>query len=442
LKTILRGGAELSSLRLSLLGVVSLFLASASFLSAQKYDLVLKNGHVIDAKNNIDGVMDVAILDGKISKVAPSIAATDAVRVADVRGFYVTPGLIDVHAHVYAGTGEVNSYAGDNSVYPDGFTFRVGVTTIVDAGCSGWRNFPDFKSRVIDRSQTRILVMLNIVGAGMRGEQYEQNVKDMDGETTGKFALKYPGLVVGIKSAHFEGGEWTPYKEAVKAGTIANIPVMIDYGANRPERPLYDLLSNVLRPGDIYTHMYSGLRGEQDPVTKKASAAMEIGRKRGIYFDLGHGGGSFNWQVAVPLVENGFKPDSISTDLHIGSMNAGMKDILNVADKMLALGISLPEVIKDMTETPAREIKHEELGNLSVGAPADVAVLRLQQGKFGFVDMNNTVYPGGQKLECELTLRDGKVVYDLNGLTADPWNHITTTASQAKRFTTMHVPNK
>ncbi len=413
--------------------------ASAVFLSAQPYDLVLKNGHVIDIKNDIDGVMDVAIANGKIAKVAASIPAADAVKTVDVRGMYVTPGLIDIHAHVYAGTGEKNSYAGDNSVYPDGFTFRVGVTTVVDAGCSGWRNFPDFKQRVIDRSKTRVLAMLNIVGAGMRGPIYEQNTKDMDGEATGKMALQYPEIIVGVKSAHFEGGEWTPYQEAVKAGTIASIPVMVDYGANRPERPLYDLLAKVLRPGDIYTHMYSGLRGEQDPVSGKASAAMLIGRQRGIYFDLGHGGGSFNWQVAEPVAKGGFWPDSISTDLHRDSMNAGMKDMLNVADKMLALGLPLKDVIADMTSHPAHEIRRDELGNLSVGAPADVAVLRTIQGKFGFVDMHNTVYPGTEKLECELTLRSGKVVYDLNGLTADPWNAATTTTDQAKKFTTMHV---
>lgn len=429
----------MSRSRPPLLGVVSLLFASTTCLFAQPYDLVLKNGHIIDAKNNLDAVMDVAILDGKIAKVAPSIAVTDAVRSVNVSGLYVTPGLIDIHTHVYTGTGERDSYSGDNSVYPDGFTFRVGVTTVVDAGCSGWRNFPDFKERVIDRAKTRVLVMLNIVGSGMRGPQYEQNVKDMDGEATGKFALQYPGLIVGIKSAHFEGGEWTPYKEAVKAGTIASIPVMIDYGDNRPERPLYDLLSKVLRPGDIYTHMYSGLRGEQDPITKQASVAMLVGRQRGIYFDVGHGGGSFNWRVAVPLVQSGFLPDSISTDLHIGSMNAGMKDMLNVADKMLALGMPLPQVINEMTAAPAHEIKQDELGNLSVGAPADIAVLSLRQGNFGFVDMDNTVYPGTQKFECELTLRNGKVVYDLNGLTADPWNAVTTTAVQAKHFTHMHV---
>ncbi|MGO4214162.1 amidohydrolase family protein, partial [Terriglobus sp. YAF25] len=340
---------------------------------------------------------------------------------------------------VYAGTGERNSYAGDNSLYPDGYTFRVGVTTVVDAGGSGWRNFEDFKDRVIDRSHTRILAMLNIVGSGMRGAKYEQNLDDMDGEATGKMAQKYPGLVVGIKSAHFEGPEWKPYEQAVIAGNIAKIPVMIDYGANRKERPLYDLLSKVLRPGDIYTHMYSGLRGEQDATTGKTSEALKIGRKRGIYFDVGHGGGSFNWTVAVPLVKEGFIPDSISTDIHITSMNAGMKDQLNVASKMMTLGLSLQEVVKEMTSNPAKEIQHPELGNLTEGSPADITVLRLETGKFGFVDMNNTVYPGTKKLACELTVRDGKVVYDLNGISADPWNGKVVTPAQAKRFTTMHV---
>src|ERR1700732_647887 len=132
------------------------------------YDLLLKGGHVIDAKNNIDALMDVAIRDGKIAKVARTIPPRRAVKTVNVTGMYVVPGLVDIHTHVYAGTGEKNSYAGDLSVYPDGFTFRSGVTTVVDAGSSGWRSFPDFKSRVIDISKTRVLAMLNIVGAGRR----------------------------------------------------------------------------------------------------------------------------------------------------------------------------------------------------------------------------------------------------------------------------------
>ncbi len=404
---------------------LSLFVAMSAFAQAQvpAYDLVLQNGHVLDDKNHIDSVMDVAIKDGKIAKVAEHIPATSAIKAIDVKGLYVTPGLIDLHVHVYNGTGEKNSYAGDNSVPPDGFTFRVGVTTVVDAGCSGWKNFEDFKQRIIDRSKTRVLAMLNIVGSGMRGDKYEQNMDDMDGELTAQMALKYPQTVVGIKTAHFAGPEWKPVEQAVIAGTKANIPVMVDFGVNHPEsRPLYDLLNKKLRPGDIYTHMYSGLRNEQDPVTKGPSKAFIDGRKRGIYFDTGTGGGSFKFSLAVPMVKDGFIPDSISTDLHITSMNGATKDELNVASKMMAVGLTLKEAVAEMTSHPAREIKQEELGNLSESSIADVAVFRLEQGHFGFTDMVNRRLDGTQKLICEMTIKDGKIVYDLNGMEADLWD--------------------
>lgn len=424
----------------SLRSLTCLLLLSPSLLPAQtpRFDLLLQHGHVLDAKNHRNAVMDVAIKDGLIAAVAEHLEPKDAIKSVDCTGLFVTPGLIDIHVHVYAGTGEKGSYAGDNSVYPDGFTFRSGVTTVVDAGSSGWKSFEDFKQRIIDRSHTRVLAMLNIVGAGMRGPNFEQNLNDMDGQATGAMALKYPGVIVGIKSAHFEGPEWKPYDQAVLAGNVAKIPVMIDYGSNRPERPLFDLLATHLRPGDIYTHMYSGLRGEQDAKTMGPSAALLIGRKRGIYFDVGHGGGSFKWSVATPLVKDGFLPDSISTDLHITSMNAGMKDELNVADKMLALGETVPQVIEQMTSHPAHEIQHDELGNLSVGGPADVAVLRLEHGHFGFEDQINAKMMGTEKLTCELTVHEGKVVYDLNGLTSDLWNQPPTSdARLARHWTTM-----
>ena len=387
------------------------------------YDLLLKGGHVIDGKNHISAVRDVAIKDGKIAAVAPEIPGSRALKVVNASGLYVTPGLVDIHVHVYAGTGERRSYAGDLSIYPDGFTFRSGVTTVADAGSSGWRNFEDFKDRVIDRSRTRVLAFINIVGNGMRGGRYEQDLNDMEAKPTAEMALKHKGLIVGVKSAHFMGPEWAPYERAEEAGKIADIPVMVDYGSKRMERPLYDLLTKVFRPGDIYTHMYSGLRGEQDDTGGPAKALIE-GRKRGVIFDVGHGGGSFTWRVAVPLMKAGFTPDSISTDLHTGSMNAGMKDILNVMDKFLAMGMPLDDVILRSTCNPAKEIKHEELGHLSAGAPADVAVLRLEKGNFGFVDMYGARLDGTQKLLCELTIRDGKVVYDLNGLTRERWDKL------------------
>ena len=418
-----------------IVGAALLFTATDA--RAQEYDMVLQGGHVLDAKNHVDTVEDIAVKDGLVAEVAPHIDPKRAVKTIDVKGFYVTPGLVDIHEHVYASTGEAHSYAGDLSVYPDGFTFRVGVTTVVDAGSSGWRNFEDFKEHVIDRSKTRVLADLNIVGAGMRGAKYEDNLDDMDGQATAKMALKYPGVIVGIKSAHFTGPEWKPYEQAVIAGNIANIPVMIDYGSRRIERPLYDLLATKLRPGDIYTHCFSGLRGEQDPETGKASKALLIGRQRGIYFDVGHGGGSFSWTVAIPVMQGGFQPDSISTDLHIDSMNAGMKDMLNVADKFLAMGQTIPQVVTEMTWNPAHELKQDQLGNLSVGAPADIAVLSVEHGNYGFEDMYNTKLMGTQKLICQLTVRAGKVVYDLNGISSDMWDgQPTSDIKQAKRWTT------
>ena len=401
-----------------------LILAAAACAWGQAdYDLLLKGGHVIDGKNHLSAVRDVAIKDGKIAAVEANIPASQAFKVVDVSGLYVTPGLVDIHVHVYAGTGERRSYAGDLSIYPDGFTFRNGVTTVADAGSSGWRNFEDFKDRVIDRSRTRVLAFLNIVGSGMRGEKYEQNLADMEAKPTGEMALKYKGVVVGIKSAHFAGPEWTPYERAEEAGKMAGIPIMVDYGTKRMERPLYDLLTKVFRPGDIYTHCYSGLRGEQDD-SGGPSKAMIDGRKHGDIFDVGHGGGSFAWRVAVPMVKAGFLPDSISTDLHVGSMNAGMKDMLNVMDKFLAMGMSVDDVVLRSTWNPAKEIQHDELGNLSVGSPADVAVLRVEKGRFGFVDMYGARMDGTQKFLCEMTLRNGKVLYDLNGLARERWDKL------------------
>jgi dihydroorotase len=404
------------------------------------YDLLLRGGHVLDAKNRVDAVMDVAIKDGHIAKVAPGLSPKDAIKTIEVKGLYVTPGLIDLHVHVYNGTGERDSYAGDLSVPPDGFTFRTGVTTVVDAGCSGWRNFLDFKDRIIDRSKTRVLAMLNIVGNGMRGGKWEQDTSDMDGAATAQMAARYPGIIVGIKTAHFGGPEWTPVEQAVIAGTKANLPVMVDFGADRPTRPLYDLLTKKLRPGDIYTHMYSGLRQEQDPVTLGPSKAFVEGRARGIWFDAGTGGGSFKWSLAVPMVKQGFAPDSLSTDLHVGSMNGATKDILNVASKMMAIGVPLRDVVADMTAHPARQIRREELGNLSVGSVADIAVLSLRRGKFGFTDMVNTRVDGTRKLVAELTLKDGRIVYDLNGLEALAWNAPQGDVSHDGRWTSFARP--
>jgi len=402
--------------------VITAVLVNAGLASAQaKYDLLLKNGYVIDPRNGISEQRDVAITGGKIAATEKSIDPSTATRVVDVTGLYVTPGLVDIHVHVYAGTGMSRAYTGDLSVYPDGFSFRSCVTTMVDAGSSGWHNFEDFKQRVIDRAKTRVFAFVNIVGQGMGGGPVEQDVNDMNPQRTADMAKKYPEVIVGIKTAHYARPDWTAVDRALEAGGLANVPVMVDFGDFRPERPHEDLILKKLRPGDIYTHTYLSRVPMLDENNKVRSYLFE-GRKRGVIFDVGHGNGSFVFRYAVPAMKQGFTPDSISTDLHVGSMNTGMKDMTNVMSKFLSMDMPLDEVILKSTWNPAREVHREKQGHLSVGAAADIAVLRLDRGEFGFVDVEKFRFVGSRKLTCEMTLLDGNVMYDLNGRSSDPWD--------------------
>jgi dihydroorotase len=390
---------------------------------AQEYDFLLKGGHVLDARNRINAVRDVAVKDGKIAAVAENIAAARALKTVDVTGMYVTPGLIDLHSHSYRPTVGQGFRADNSMVYPDGFSFRNGVTTAVDPGGAGWRNFEHFKDMVIDRSTTRVLAFINIVGRGSAGGKYEQDLTDMEVKPTADMALKHKGLIIGVKSAHYSGPEWAPFERAVEVGKIADIPVMVDFGSARV-RKVGELFSRIFRPGDIWTHMYGGSRGEQDPTTLGPSQAFIEGRKKGILFDVGHGGGSFLWRVAVPMTKAGFLPDTMSTDLHTRSMNAGLKDMMNLMSKFLALGMTVDQVVAANTANAAKALKQEQLGNLSVGSVADIAVLRVEKGNFGFLDQAGARLKGTQRLICELTLRDGKVVWDLNGMKAEDWDKL------------------
>lgn len=395
------------------------FLVSVCALTAQpRYDLLLKGGHVIDPKNSISRALDVAIAGGKIAQVAPSIPASEARRVADVKGLYITPGLIDIHVHVYAGTG-IRAITGDSSVYPDGFSFRTGVTTMVDAGSAGWRNFPDFRQRVIDRARTRVLALLNISGGGMDVDG-EDDPADLDPEAAARMARQHPDVIVGFKTAHYNGPGWLSVERVVKAGSLANMPVMVDFGTVNDIRNLNTLLMDKLRPGDIYTHMYSGHRDELIE-NQQINPAMIAGRKRGIIFDVGHGGGSFYWFVAVPAYRQKFYPDVISTDLHTGSMNAGMKDMIQVMAKILNMGSPLEDVVRWSTWDAAKVIKRTDLGHLDVGAEADVTVIRMDKGKFGLVDSAGAKKMGDRMLVAEMTLRKGDVVWDLNGRASQDW---------------------
>jgi dihydroorotase len=398
------------------------YFALAGALAAQPaYDLLLKGGHVIDPKNKINQVMDVAIANGKIARVATSIPASESKRTVNAAGLYVTPGLIDIHVHVYIPATNQGRTRDATAVQPDAFSFRSGVTTMVDAGTTGWRTFPDFKQRIIDRANTRVLAFLNIVGAGM-GTGKEDDPAEMDAEAAAKMAKANPDVIVGFKSAHYAGPGWESIDGAVKAGRLTDLPVMVDFGRITETRNIRTLLADKLRPGDIFTHCYSGHR-EELLENGKVNPAMTTGRQRGIFFDLGHGAGSFYWYVAIPFYQQGFPPDSISTDLHTASMNAGMKDMTNTMSKILNLGSSMEQVIRMSTSNAANEIKRPQLGNLDVGAEADVAVLRVDKGKFGFVDSAGARDSGNQMIVCELTLRKGKVAWDLNGRASEDWKN-------------------
>ncbi len=410
---------------------VSVFLFSmlicGGLVQAQLYDYILQGGHVIDPKNGRDGAFDVAIQEGKIAAIEETIDSVLAREVINVEDLYVTPGLVDMHVHVFNGH-TPGSYIADGptSVPPDGFTFRSGVTTVVDAGSSGWKNFRQFKEQTIDQSKTRVLAFLNIVGVGMLGRFEEQNVADMNPIMTAHMIDKlYPDILVGIKSAHY-WGDFTQVDLAVEAGELAGVPVMVDFGEHDPPNSIESLFHKHLRPGDIFTHTYAYVPRHREPVVDEEGQVKDFvltAQERGIVFDVGHGGGSFSWRQALPAIEQGFLADVISTDLHTQSMNDAMKDLCNVMSKFMAMGVSLQEVVERVTWKPAQVIRRHDLGNLDIGAPADVAVLRLRTGNFGFIDVRDKKFLGQQKLETELTIRAGEIVWDLNGISKKPFTH-------------------
>lgn len=404
--------------KISILVAILLFLATFTNAQGKLYNTLIKGGRVIDAKNNINALMDVAIKDGKIAKIAQNIDASQAEQLVNAKGMYVTPGMIDVHAHVFWGT-QPDSYLmnGDVGVTADGFSFRSGVTTMVDCGGPGYKSFDIFKKNIIDKSQTRILAFLNIVGEGMRGGDYEQDVSDMDVQLAAKAAMDNKEHVVGFKLAHFTNPDWTPVERIVAAGNIAKMPVIIDFGGGK--LPIEDLFFKYLRPGDIYTHVFTELE-RRDPIvdlkTRQLRPFVLSAQKRGIIFDVGFGGGSFNFNQAIPAIKAGFLPDLMGTDLHTGSMNGSMKDQLNVLSIHLAMGMSLAQVIERSTWKPAQAINRTELGHLSEGAIADIAIFSMREGKFGFRDIAMNRQQGTQKLECEMTIKGGRIMYDLNAI--------------------------
>ena len=394
-----------------------------------RYDLLLKGGHVIDPANHLDEIRDVAVFQGKIAAVEKNIPADEAGKVVDVSNLYVTPGLIDIHYHIGHGGAPLNWFTPEARAHalplgiPADIALQSGVTTIVDAGTAGAETFLEEKEEVIDRARVRVLAFLNIVSNGMSGG-LEGSLDEMDSRLCAATVTRYRDIIVGVKTAHYwtsqpwdaEHVPWAAVDRAIECGRLANVPVMFDFWP-RPDRTYEDLLKK-MRPGDIHTHVFA----QQFPIVLadgKINPALAEARARGVIFDVGHGAGSFWFRNAVPAAKQGFIPDSISTDLHTGNYN--VVSMNNVMSKFLAVGVPLEDVIRRSTVNPAAEIHRPELGTLSVGKDADIAVLELSKGRFSYIDCGAARMDGNVRLAARMTIRAGRISYDPSGLSMVEW---------------------
>ncbi len=378
------------------------------------FELLLKNGHVIDPANNKDEILDVAISGSVIAAVEKNIPITKALRIVDAKKLIITPGLIDLHAHFWGYFAKVT---------PDELCLSTGVTTAVDAGGSGHLTFDNFNQNVISKSVVRIFAFLNISGLGMTGEP-EQDLEGMSIQLSSEKIKQRPDVIIGVKVAHYEGPGWEPLDRAVATAKETNTFVMVDQNPIA-SRPMGKMMLDHMQPGDVVTHCYGMMKPMTTPDDKIHPYFFEA-RNRGIQFDVGHGAGSFSWRIAQAAMNQGFPPDTISTDLHSSSYLRNQATMPETMSKMLICGASLRDVVEMSTWQPAKQIGHLELGTLSVGAIADVSVFNLSDGKFGFTDnglSGNRVRQASQRLDPEITIKSGEVMWDRNGRTRMDWKH-------------------
>jgi dihydroorotase len=398
-----------------------------------RYDLLLKGGHVIDPANHLDRKIDVAVADGKIAAVGPDIAPALARKRIDVNGLIITPGLVDIHVHIgYGGVPDdwysphARSHTPPFGVLAD-LMLTSGVTTVVDTGSAGAETFLREKQMVIDQVSIRVLAFLNIVANGMNGG-LEQTVDQMDPQLCAETIEKHRDVIVGVKTAHYwtektwDTGHqpWAAVDRALECGRLAEVPMMVDFWPRPPQRSYADLILKKMRPGDIHTHVFA----QQFPIilpNGRVNPIMWKARKRGVIFDVGHGAGSFWFRNAVTAVEQGFVPDSISTDLHSRSLIGPAQSMTNVMSKFLAMGMPVEDVIRRSTLNPAREINRPDLGTLSVGREADIAVLEKLEGDYSYTDNGNARMDGNVKLVARMTVRAGKILFDPSGLSMVEW---------------------
>ena len=369
------------------------------------YDILLKGGTVIDAAQNLNAARDVAITGGVIAAIEGEIPEGAATQTINVKDKFVTPGLVDIHTHVYYG---VTTWG----IRADGVCSTAGTTTVVDAGSPSWVTFPGFREFIAEPAQTNILTYIHISGIGLVygpiGEMHD--IAYANPIRVAETLQAHRDMTVGVKvrQGKMQVGDngVEPLKLAIEAAEQAETPVMCHIGAGVP---LPDIL-RLLRPGDVITHCFQG--NGDNIVDEKGRVIPEAWKARedGIIFDVGHGAGSFRYEIAQRAMEQGFISDVISTDLHTGNINGPVYDLPTVLSKLMHLGLSLEDVIEKATFSAAKAIqREEELGHLKVGTVADVAVFEVLDGEFEFFDTHGTKFIGNKKLKAALTIREGKI---------------------------------
>jgi dihydroorotase len=373
------------------------------------YDLLIKGGKVIDPSQGLEAELDVAVRGGKIASVAPAIPEGQAGQVIRALGKIVTPGLIDIHTHVFP-------YVGPYGIEPDPYCVRRGVTSVIDAGTSGAFTFPAFRRFIIERAATRVRALLHVVSIGMVAgstpdmgelEDLRYCVPKLAVET----ANQNRDLIVGFKirfSEHYTGpNDLEGMRRGRAAADEAGLPIMIHIGGSYT--PLNEFLA-LMKKGDVVTHSFnSHPHGLLDASGKLTPEVVEA-RGRGVLFDVGHGAGSFSFEVMEKCLGQGFSPDTISSDLYSANINGPVYDQLTTLSKFLVLGMSLRDVIARATVNASRVFNFgAEIGTLKPGAAADVSVLELKDGEFTFTDSDGKTRTGRQKLEAVTTVKGGKV---------------------------------
>ena len=369
-------------------------------------DLLLRGGEVLDPREGSRRVADVLIRDGVIAEVGGGLRVGDGVRVVDVSRKLVTPGLIDLHAHGFWGI----TFDG---LRVDAVAGRSGVTTWVDAGSSGAQTFPGFKRYVIEASRTRIVPFLNVCATGIiyRGVEEFIDLRHADVGFAIETILEHRELIAGVKvrlgRSTVGDNDDSPLWLAREVADQTELPLMVHVADPPPTVPR---ILAALRKGDILTHCFRANSWGGGTVLMHGKIRPEIAEARahGVLFDIGHGAGGFSFDVARAALDQGFPPDTISSDLHQSSIQGAAKDLPNVLSKFVALGMPLGEVIRRATLEPAKAIgRAGQLGALTPGAPADVAVFEIQEGDHEFADVRGVKVRGAQRLVNTLTISQG-----------------------------------